>query len=118
MSNITTDLRAALDAALPDLAAGQAQAARALLAALAPPIEEPTWPGAPVIAGCNPSGVPCLHIRRNWGPDSESGWECDYCITAWRLLGGPRLLTPAEYAEYGIPEPCTHGAQDFRGAGQ
>ena len=41
---MTDDLRAALEAALPDMAPDQAQAARTLVAALTPPMEEPTWP--------------------------------------------------------------------------
>ena len=105
-----TLLRAALEAALPDMAPDQAQAARTLLVALIPPMEEPTWPGAPVIAGCNDDGGRRLHVRRNNGPDSE--WECDYCTADWDLLGNPRPLTPAEYEKYGIPMPCTHTTTD------
>lgn len=102
----TDDLRAALTAAIPGMTEGQARAARTLVAALAPPMMELTWPGAPVIAGCHPSAVPVLHTRRNNGPDSE--WECEYCTTNWGLLAFPRPLTPAEYAEHRIPMPCTH----------
>ena len=118
----TADLRAALDAALSDLTDDQAHAARALIDAL-PPLtpamdDEPKWPGAPVIATCGVSGWERLHTRRNDGPNS--GWECSFSCasTKWHLLGNPRPLTPAEYAEHGIPEPCTHGAQDFCGVGQ
>ncbi len=32
--------------------------------------------------------------------------------TEWRDLVNPRPLTPAEYAEHGIPEPCTHAADE------
>ena len=116
----TADLRAALDAALPDLTEDQARAARALIAALAPPIQEPTWPGAPVVAACNGGTRGRLHIRRNDGP--LSGWECNYsCACAeWRDLVNPRPLTPAEYAKYGIPEPCTHTTDEtgFKAADQ
>ena len=104
----TDDLRAALDAALPTLTGDQARRARDLLVALAPPMEEPLWPGAAVIAGCYPSAVPTLHIRRNCG--LESDWECEYCTVEWHRLAFPRPLTPAEYAEHRIPQPCTHGA--------
>ena len=110
MSNTTADLRAALDAALPDLTGDQARAARALLDALAPPMEEPTWPGAPVMAGCYGSAQGRLHVRRNDGP--LSGWECAYSCTEtdWDRLVDPRPLTPAECAEHGIPMPCEHVA--------
>ncbi len=51
MSN-TTDLRAALDAAISDLTA-----ARALLTALTPAMDEPKWPiVAPAGVGGRPSG--------------------------------------------------------------
>ncbi len=105
---MTDNLRAALEAALPDLTPSQAHAARDLLAALTPKMEEPKWPGAPVIAACS-GGIPeRLHVRRNDG--RSSGWGCDYYCTAieWRLLSNPRPLTPAEYAEHRIPMPCTH----------
>ena len=39
---MTADLRAAIEAALPDLTDDQAQAARALLDTLTPPMDEPT----------------------------------------------------------------------------
>ena len=106
---MTADLRAALDAAIPDLTEGQARAARALIAALTPvtpAMEEPKWPGAPVIAQCYRGARGRLHVRGNDGPDS--GWECDdSCVsTEWRGLVNPRPLTPAEYAKYGIPSEC------------
>ena len=106
MSN-TTDLRAALEAAISDLTA-----ARALLAALTPAMDEPKWPGAPVIATCDGTGRERLHTHRNDGP--SSGWECSYRCTSieWDRLLNPRPLTPAEYAEHGIPAPCTHGADE------
>jgi len=106
MSN-TTDLRAALDAAISDLTA-----ARALLAALTPPMDEPMWPGAPVMASCDGTGRERLHTHRNDGP--SSGWECSYRCTSttWDRLLNPRPLTPAEYAEYGIPAPCTHATDE------
>ena len=89
----------------------QAQAARALLDTLTPPMDEPTWPGAPVIAACG-GARRRLHTRQNDGP--ASGWECRYSCTSvkWDRLVNPRPLTPAEYAEYGIPAPCTHGADE------
>lgn len=109
MSRITNNLRAALEAALPDMTGDQARRARDLITALTPPMMELTWPGAPVIAGCHPSSVPGLHTRRNNGPDSD--WECEYCTTNWGLLAFPRPLTPDEYKEHGIPMPCTHATQ-------
>jgi hypothetical protein len=107
----TADLRAAIEAALPDLTEDQAQAARAMLDALAPPMDEPTWPGAPVIAACG-GARRRLHVRRNDGV--RFGWECaSYCTgTSWDQLVNPRPLTPAEYAEHGIPAPCTHADRD------
>jgi len=104
---MTADLRAALTAAIPDLTEDQARAARTLLEALAPPMQEPTWPGAPVIAACS-GGRRRLHTRRNDGPDSR--WECDYYCTStpWHKLINPRPLTAEEYAEHRIPMPCTH----------
>ena len=106
-----TDLRAAIQAALPTLTEDQARRARDLLVTLTPPMEEPTWPGAPVIAACD-DRQPRLHTSRNDGPGS--GWECDqYCVaTAWARLANPRPLTPAEYAEHRIPMPCTHTSDE------
>ena len=115
MSNTNADLRTALDAALPDLTDDQAHAARALIDALTPPaMDEPKWPGAPVIAGCDGSGRERLHARRNDGPDS--GWECSNSCTEteWHRLINPRPLTPAEYEKYGIPAPCTHEMNNER----
>lgn len=112
---MTADLRAALEAALPDMTDDQAHAARTLIAALTPvtpPMEEPKWPGAPVIAGCHPGGVPGLHVRQNYG--SHPGWECDFCSAPWRNLADPRPLTPEEYAEHRIPMPCTHEMNNER----
>ena len=81
------------------------RAARALLDTLTPPMDEPTWPGAPVIAACG-GARRRLHIRRNDG--TRSGWECNYSCTyaGWDQLVNPRPLTPAEYAEHGILAPC------------
>lgn len=107
----TDDLRAAIEAALPTLTEGQAQAAaRALIDALTPAMDEPKYPGAPVVAACNGGARRRLHVRRNDGP--KSTWECDYSCTSapWHILGNPRPLTPAEYAEHGIPQPCDHVA--------
>ena len=103
----TANLRAALDAALPDLTEDAARAAHDLLAALTPAMEEPTWPGAPVIAMCG-GGRIRLHTRRNDGP--KGGWECSlHCTsTPWHQLIEPRPLTSEEYAEHRIPMPCTH----------
>ena len=115
MTNIDDDLRAALKAALPDLTEDQAIAASDLLDALTPAMDEPKWPGAPVIAGCDSSGRERLHIRQKDGPYpgwecQYAGWGCQYACTdnAWERLINPRPLTPAEYADYGIPMPCTH----------
>jgi len=108
---MTDNLRTALEAALPDLTPSQARAARALLDALAPPMEEPMWPGAPVIAACS-GGLRRLHVLRNDGPDSR--WECDYSCTStpWHKLIKPRPLTAEEYAVHGIPRPCDHDADE------
>lgn len=112
MSN-TADLRAALDtlrdaltAALPSMPPEQQAAADALLAALAPPMEEPTWPGAPVIAACPGYDHQWLHVRRN--DDEEPGWECNFNCTSvpWYQLVNPRPLTDDERAKYGIPGEC------------
>ena len=103
---MTADLRAALEAALPDLTAPQGHAARVLIAALTPPaMPEPKWPGAPVMAGCNQSMAPRLHVRHNAGPASR--WECESscAFSRWHDLVNPRPLTTAEYAQHGIPEP-------------
>jgi hypothetical protein len=105
--SITTDLRTALEAAISDLTLDQAHAARALIAALTPAMDEPTWPGAPVIAGC-PAFPTRLHTRRN---ARSSHWDCTLCTsTPWRSLIKPRPLTAEEYAQYGIPMPCDHVA--------
>ena len=109
---MTDDLRAALEAALPDMTDGQARAARTLVAALTPAMEEPKWPGAPVIAACKDDSGRRLHVRRNDGPDSE--WECEDCSANWGLLGFPRPLTLDEYAKHGIPMPCTHEMNNER----
>lgn len=102
---MTADLRTALEAALPTLTEDQFRAAQALLDALTPPMEEPAWPGAPVIAACHPSVKPSLHTRCN---SSSSRWECKFrCISIpWSRLIKPRPLTPEEYAEHGIPMPA------------
>ena len=101
----TEDLRAALESAMVGMTEEQARAARELLDALTPPMEEPKWPGAPVIAACILSVKPSLHTRCN---SSSSRWECKFrCISIpWRSLIKPRPLTPEEYAEHGIPMPC------------
>ena len=106
---MTDNLRAALEAAIPDLTAPQAHAARDLIAALTPPaMPEPKWPGAPVMAGCHQSMEPRLHVRRGFRPSSR--WECEFsCLyTSWDQLVNPRPLTPAEYTQHGIPQPCEH----------
>ena len=105
----TDELRAALEAAISDLTA-----ARALIAALTPAMDEPQWPGAPVIASCNSAVLERLHTHRNDGPDS--GWECRYSCTfaPWDRLINPRPLTPAEYEKHGIPVPCTHEMNNER----
>jgi len=100
------NLRAAIKAAIPDLTDDQVRAASDLLNALAPPMDEPKWPGAPVIATCPGYGHQRLHTRRNDGP--LSAWECRHScsLTAWESLGNPRPLTSDEYREHGIPMPC------------
>ena len=116
----TDDMRAALEAALPDMTEDQALAASDLLDALTPPMQEPEWPGAPVIAGCGGTAPRRLHTRRNDGP--ISGWECAYSCdyTPWDLLVKPRPLTAEEYAEHRIPMPCTHTTDEtgFKAADQ
>lgn len=98
-------LRDALTAARPALTGEQQDAADALLEALTPPMEEPTWPGAPVIAACHPSVNPSLHTRCN---SSSSRWECKFRCTStpWGNLIKPRPLTAEEYAEHRIPMPA------------
>lgn len=97
-------LRDALTAARPSMTPDQAQAARTLIAALAPPMEEPTWPGY-VMAVC-PHGdrevsLHSLRIGSTW-------WECAAnCSGAgWSDLRYPRPLTDEERAKYGIPGEC------------
>lgn len=101
MHNITPDLRGALEAALPNLTDDQARAARALLDALALPMDEPTWPGAPVVAECGAiSESPMVRLL-------TGSWSCG-CgeERSWRQIHDPRPLTSAERAEYGIPGEC------------
>ena len=99
------DLRDALIAARPVLFGEAMDAADALLAALAPPMEEPTWPGY-VMAVCphddREASLHSLRIGTNW-------WECSAnCSGAgWSVLRDPRPLTAEERAEYGIPGECT-----------
>ena len=104
---MTTDLRAALQAALPALANDQFRAAQALLDALTPPMQEPEWPGAVVIAACPAFSKPRLHTRRN---ARSSRWECTFHCTStpWHQLIKPRPLTAEEFAERRIPVPFTH----------
>ena len=103
-NTVTGDLRTAIQAALPGLKEDRAMAARALLNTLSPSLAEPTWPGAPVMAGCMLSTEPRLHVRRAC---KASRWECALCCisTPWGDLTNPRPLTPEEYAEHGIPQP-------------
>ena len=105
------DLRAALESAMVGMTEEQARAARTLLDALTPPMEEPVWPGAPVIARCSGTNNVGLHIRRD---SKVSRWECAlYCTSVpWGNLVNQRPLTPAEYAEHGIPQPCDHVADE------
>lgn len=98
------DLRDALIAARPVLFGEAMDAADALLAALVPPMEEPTWPGY-VMAVCpyddREASLHSLRIGTNW-------WECSAnCSGAgWSELGNPRPLTAEERAKYGIPSEC------------
>ena len=100
-------LRDALTAARPVLFGEAMDAADALLAALAPPMEEPTWPGY-VMAVCPHAphddrdvSLHSLRIGTTW-------WECSAnCSGAgWSDLRYPRPLTDEERAEYGIPSEC------------
>jgi len=97
-------LRDALTTARPVMTGEQQDAADALLAVLAPPMEEPTWPGY-VMAVC-PHGdrEVSLHSRRI----GRTWWECAAnCSGAgWSRLIDPRPLTDEERAEYGIPGEC------------
>ena len=98
----TDDLRAAIKAALPDMASDQFRAAQALLDALTPPMEEPTWPGY-AMAVCPGDDRVHLHQRRL---GQESQWECAEVECRWSRLSDPRPLTAAERAEHGIPGEC------------
>lgn len=112
---MTDDLRAAIEAALPDMTLGQAQAARALIAALPPPpMDEPQWPGAVVMTDDGPA------IRTIREQSRYLWYIADRCFFHWSELGHPRPLTPAEYAEHRIPMPCTHTTDEtgFKAADQ
>ena len=106
-----TGLRAALTAARPTLTGEQQDAADALLVAITPRMDEPTWPGY-VMARCPDNNGEAgdrikLHVRLI-GTGDPAGWECaEICIYGrFRDLRDPRPLTPAERAEYGIPGEC------------
>ena len=75
----------------------------ALLATLTPPMDEPGWPGAVVKGRCGWRAA--LHVRRAFG-NPPYLWECDQDVHAWSEIINPRPLTPAEYAEHGIPLPA------------
>ena len=102
MSYQIDTLRKVLTAARPDMTGDQRDAADALLAALTPPMEEPTWP-AWVMAGCGWNSSAHLHQR---SLDPQPRWECDTDFSAWHHLRDPRPLTDEERAEYGIPGEC------------
>lgn len=71
-----------------------------------PPMEEPTWPGAPVVAGCGFARMPHLHT---YADNSDLPWCCWGVIrggwSRWSSLTDARELTPAEYAAHRIPHP-------------
>lgn len=109
---MTNPTPAVLAATLRDLAGDaeyidHAAALRALADQLdpTPPMDEPTWPGAPVVAGCGFAREPHLHTRTD---DGIVAW---YCLaisggwSRWSQLTDARDLTPAEYAEHRIPRP-------------
>ena len=89
----------------------QQDAADALLAALAPPMEEPAWP-AWVMAKC-PSDYGVVgdqvkvHARRI-GNGDPAGWGCDEICTymSFGELRDARPLTPDEYREHGLHMPA------------
>lgn len=94
-------LRDALTAARPALTGEQQDAADALLVALTPRMDEPTWPGAVVVAECGAtSETPMVRLL-------TGSWSCG-CgeERSWRQIHDPRPLTSAERAEYGIPGEC------------
>ena len=97
-------LRDALTAARPALTGEQQDAADALLVALTPRMDEPTWPGAVVMAACVEHTKPAMHVRRH---ADYSAWECRaYGASRWETLNDPRPLTPAERRKHGIPGEC------------
>lgn len=92
-------LRDALTAARPALTGEQQDAADALLVALTPRMDEPTWPGAVVMAACVEHTKPAMHVRRH---ADYSAWECRaYGASRWETLNDPRPLTPAERRKIG-----------------
>jgi hypothetical protein len=67
-------------------------------------MDEPTWPGAVVMAACVEHTKPAMHVRRH---ADYSAWECRaYGASRWETLNDPRPLTDEERAEYGIPGEC------------
>ena len=116
---MTDDLRAALEAAMVGMTEEQAHAARELLDALTPPMEEPMWPGAAVMAKCSASAsAHTPHVRSP--ARGKFRWTCWDGAFRWEDLIDPRPLTDEERAKYGIPEPCTHTTDEtgFKAADQ
>ena len=102
---MTEDLRAALESAMVDLTEDQAHAARGLLDALLPPMEEPMWPGAAVMAKCSASAsAHTLHVRSP--ARGKFRWTCWVGAFRWEDLIDPRPLTPDEYRSQGMPVPA------------
>ena len=99
-------LRAALTAARPAMTGEQQDAADALLAALTPPMEEPEWPSAVVMAKCDKGSAHMLHVRARAPGRGIFQWTCVRGVFPWEDLRDPRPLTDAERAEYGIPGEC------------
>ena len=105
MTDQIAALRDALTAALPDLTDEQVRQARNLLIALTPPMEEPKWPGAVVMAKCSTgASAHTLHVRVPGGGTFR--WKCVNGIFRWEELTDHRPLTPEERAEHGIPSEC------------
>ena len=100
------DLRDALIAARPALFGEAMDAADALIAALTPPMEEPTWPGAVVMAHCPTGNVRRAPHALVPSATKSLRWACAYGLCRWEDLIEPRRLTPDEEREYGIPGEC------------
>lgn len=65
-----------------------------------------------------PEGAVYVGRGSKWGNPFRV-YQCRCCpvrrwdiIAEWGNLVNPRPLTPAEYAEHGIPQPCDHVADE------